>query len=535
MTMLTSPAESDPARRPGPQKTRRRRTMAGLSAGRDKPGNLAESTAASAPATATSAPSASALAHAAENPWQRRFARNIAITDCIAIAATVPLAHLLRFGFTGNHDVTRLLISFVLAGAWMIALGTTKSRDLMVIGSGFDEFRRVRNASLVPFVLYAVTELWLKADFARSYVLLTMAIGYLLINIGRYTWRRVLAHHRSAGQHVLKTIVLGADSATVELAESLAGDHHVGIEIIGACIPGYRGVTPNHLQLANTTIPILGDDTELRAAIDATGADVVAVTATEALGSGRLKELSWELHDADVRLILAPGLLDIADNRVRTSTTSGTTLVHVDHPRYRNSASLIKSVGDRMIAAGLLLFLAPVLLAIALAVKLTSRGPVFYTANRVGAGGEAFPMMKFRSMRQNADALKADLADQNEAAGPLFKMRDDPRITGVGAVMRRYSLDELPQLFNVLTGDMSLVGPRPHLADEVAMYSTDAQRRMLVKPGLTGLWQVSGRSNLTWEQSLRLDLNYVENWSILLDTYILLKTFKAVFTHDGAY
>ncbi len=470
------------------------------------------------------------------NSWQQRLSRNIAITDAVAIFVALTAAHIIRFGFGLPQDMPRLALTVVLGVVWYISLGTSKSRDPFVIGSGIDEFRRVRNASIVPFFMFAAAELWLKAGFARIYVMLALVVGFVLINIGRYVWRRALWRQRVRGLNTTRTIVLGADSATVALAESLSRDHNAGLEIVGACIPGYRGAPNALLELSTVNIPILGDETQLVEAVRTTGADVVAVTASEALDSGRLKELTWQLDGTDTRLVLAPGLLDIADNRLRvSSSTTGPPLIHVERPQYRKTASITKTTFDRTMAICLLFFLAPVLLTVAAAVKLTSRGPVFYTADRIGAGGAAFPMMKFRSMSVGADKRKADLAAQNEAAGPLFKMRDDPRITSVGKIIRRYSLDELPQLFNVLAGHMSLVGPRPHLEQEVALYTNESERRMLVRPGLTGLWQVSGRSDLSWDESINLDLYYVENWSILLDMYILMKTFKAVISSDGAY
>ncbi|NMO02886.1 sugar transferase [Gordonia sp. TBRC 11910] len=468
--------------------------------------------------------------------WQARLARNIAVTDAAAITVALVSAHLLRFGFGVPHDVARAVLTICLGFVWFVALGSNNSRDPFVIGSGIEEFRRVRNASILPFFLFAAAELWLKADFARIFVMLALLVGFALINVGRYAWRRSLWRHRAAGHSTTRTIVLGADSATIALAESLSHDHHAGMEVVGACIPGYLGAPGATLRLSTTEIPILGDETQLVEAVRATGADVVAVTASEALDSGRLKELTWELDGTDTRLVLAPGLLDIADNRLRvTSTTVGTSLIHVERPQYRKSASVLKTAFDRTAAIALLIFLAPVLVAVAAAVKFTSRGPIFYTADRIGASGIAFPMVKFRSMYVDADKRKTELAAQNEADGPLFKMRDDPRVTAVGKVIRRFSLDELPQLFNVLAGQMSLVGPRPHLEQEVALYTTESERRMLVRPGLTGLWQVSGRSDLSWDESIGLDLYYVENWSILLDMYILAKTLKAVTSSDGAY
>ena len=210
-------------------------------------------------------------------------------------------------------------------------------------------------------------------------------------------------------------------------------------------------------------------------------------------------------------------------------------MLHLERPSVSGGPHLFKSVFDRVVALMLVLLAAPVLLAIAVAVKVTSRGPVLFRQTRVGRGGGEFKMLKFRSMCADAEQRKAELEALSEGNGVQFKMKADPRITPLGRLLRRLSLDELPQLFNVLRGEMSLVGPRPPLPSEVAMYAADDTRRMLVKPGVTGLWQVSGRSDLTWEESVRLDLRYVDNWSISLDLLILAKTARAVLRREGAY
>ena len=196
---------------------------------------------------------------------------------------------------------------------------------------------------------------------------------------------------------------------------------------------------------------------------------------------------------------------------------------------------ILKTAFDRFGGAFLLLLAAPFMLAVALVIRATSAGPVLFRQTRIGVDGHEFQMLKFRSMVTDAEQRKPALAPQDEGNGMLFKMRRDPRVTRVGAVLRRFSLDELPQLLNVVAGDMSLVGPRPPLPEEVAAYSGDANRRLRVRPGMTGLWQISGRSDLSWEESLRLDLRYVDNWSLALDLSILWRTGRAVLRGDGAY
>jgi exopolysaccharide biosynthesis polyprenyl glycosylphosphotransferase len=226
----------------------------------------------------------------------------------------------------------------------------------------------------------------------------------------------------------------------------------------------------------------------------------------------------------------------VAWPRLHIQPVAGLPLVHVEESEFTGFRRVLKGAFDRLVTAVALLLLAPVAIGVALAVGFTSRGPVFFRQTRVGKNGQTFRMVKFRSMYVDAEERRAELERLNvNGDGVLFKIRNDPRITRVGRVIRKYSLDELPQLFNVLTGRMSLVGPRPPLPTEVARYGDDMRRRLLVKPGITGLWQISGRNDLSWEQTKQLDLRYVENWSLGSDLLILWKTPSAVAKGSGAY
>ncbi|MGH4001311.1 MAG: sugar transferase, partial [Pseudonocardiaceae bacterium] len=261
---------------------------------------------------------------------------------------------------------------------------------------------------------------------------------------------------------------------------------------------------------------------------------VVSVAPTPGWSSQRLHHLAWDLEGTGAELVVDPGLMEIAGPRLHVAAVDGLPLLRLTAPTFTGLPRVIKEVGDRLVAGLALLVIAPVMVALAIAVR-SDGGPVFYRQSRVGKHGKHFPMIKFRSMVVDADQRRPEFADDNQGSGPLFKLHQDPRLTPVGAFLRKYSLDELPQLFNVLAGSMSLVGPRPPIPDEVACYSRDAQRKLLVKPGLTGLWQISGRSDLSWEESVRLDLRYVENWSLALDALIIWKTVGAVLRGTGAY
>ncbi|OLM31325.1 Undecaprenyl-phosphate galactosephosphotransferase [Pseudonocardia sp. Ae717_Ps2] len=252
------------------------------------------------------------------------------------------------------------------------------------------------------------------------------------------------------------------------------------------------------------------------------------------LTGARLRRLAWDLEDAGADLIVDPGLMEIAGPRLHVRPVDGFPLLALSRPKLGGVRQVVKTSMDVLGALALLVLVAPVLLLIAVLIR-SDGGPVFFRQRRVGLGGTEFQMIKFRSMVPAAEDRLVELAASDTGAGPLFKMRSDPRVTRVGRVLRRYSLDELPQLFNVLSGSMSLVGPRPPLPAEVATYGPEAARKFLVKPGMTGLWQVSGRSDLSWEESVRLDLRYVENWSLTGDLVILWKTLHAVLGSHGAY
>jgi exopolysaccharide biosynthesis polyprenyl glycosylphosphotransferase len=248
-----------------------------------------------------------------------------------------------------------------------------------------------------------------------------------------------------------------------------------------------------------------------------------------------LRRLAWELERDDIDLIVSSSLVDTAGDRITVRPVDGLPMMHIEHPRLIGGRRLIKSFFDLSVAALLLVLLSPLFLVLALIIKLDTGGPVFFRQVRVGRGGEVFRMYKFRTMHVDAEQRVAAMSQANQAAGVLFKMRDDPRTTRSGRLLRRHSLDELPQLINVLMGDMSLVGPRPPLPSEVEQYPQDMRRRLVVRPGMTGLWQVSGRSDLSWEDSIRLDLRYVENWSLTVDLVILMRTAMVVMRGSGAY
>jgi exopolysaccharide biosynthesis polyprenyl glycosylphosphotransferase len=335
------------------------------------------------------------------------------------------------------------------------------------------------------------------------------------------------AIHRQGG--LMTPIVVAGDSGHVdEIAKVLRRETWLGYKVVGA-VTRYRGdTTPNGL-------PILGQVTDTVDVIK--NHDIATVIFAEGSfqSPADFRRMAWELEEHEIHMIVVPALTDISAQRLDVRPVAGLPLVDVARPQAIAAARWIKRTWDAAGAAVLLLLASPVMALVALAIKIEDGGPVLFRQTRVGLRGEDFQCLKFRSMVMDAEARLAELAAANEGSGPLFKMTQDPRITNVGRFIRRFSLDELPQLWNALRGDMSLVGPRPALPSEVAQYDSDTRRRLDVRPGLTGLWQVSGRSNLSWEDTVRLDLYYVDNWSLIQDVMILFRTAKAIVGSSGAY
>ncbi|MDM1911380.1 sugar transferase [Mycobacteroides abscessus] len=418
---------------------------------------------------------------------------------------------------------------------WLVMLGLYRSRDPRLMGAGVEEYRRVLRATLNIFGLITISSVLIKYPISRFTLGLLLCVGLLALWANRAVARAWLKRRRVRGDLIFNVVVLGGDAAALNLAENFSRDVALGYRVVGVCVPGYVGPPGGVIQVADRPIPILGSEESIITAVLESGADTVAVTATEHLGPDKMRELTWRLGELGVNLLVAPGIFDVDQTRVRIRPAGSVPLIHLAEPQYRGASRLHKVLFDRLGALLLLIAFSPVMLVCAVAVKINSPGPVFYSAERVGVNSRPFRMIKFRSMAVGADQMLAGLISQNDGAGPLFKMRNDPRVTTVGQVLRRTSLDELPQLFNVLLGEMSLVGPRPPLRHEVGEYSEIVMRRLLVKPGMTGLWQVSGRSDLPWDEAVRLDLSYVENWSMMSDISILWRTFRAVISSEGAY
>ena len=457
--------------------------------------------------------------------------------DWLAGALAIVLAYYVRFGIpgTGSNPTLYVTVGILLPVSWVAVVAFNRAYEPRFIGAGATEFQRIFRAflhltALVAFVSYAT-----QADLARGFILLAVAFALAFDLAGRYMARKYLHTQRSTGRAMRSVLAVGDCDSVIEFAALLRRDRYAGMQVVGACVPGDIDEDIAR-RLDEIDIPVLGSVDAILDSARFIGAHTVAVLSSSQISPENLRWISWQLEGTDTSLVVSPGLTEVAGPRLHIQPVAGLPLLHVEQPEFAGFRRFLKSTLDRSIAAIALLILSPVLLCIAAAVRLTSRGPAFFRQTRVGRDGRSFTMFKFRSMYVDAEARLAELRAHNvNADGLLFKMRDDPRVTRVGRVLRRFSIDEVPQLINIVIGAMSLVGPRPPLRSEVDKYGDDVRRRLLVKPGLTGLWQVSGRSDLSWDDSVRLDLRYVENWSPALDLMILWKTVFAVLGRSGAY
>jgi len=308
---------------------------------------------------------------------------------------------------------------------------------------------------------------------------------------------------------------------------------YAGFRVISVCTLDGEILRQNAMHPG---VEVITSDIEhLPDAVTAAGADTLAIAGSGMFPAGALRRLSWRLEGLPIQLIVAPAVTDFAGPRIVVRPVDGLPLLHIDEPDLHGVRRAMKECLDRTIASVMLAVFSPLMLAVAVAIRFSDGGPVFFKQKRVGRQGEVFEIWKFRTMVPDAEKRRAALHEENEHDGVLFKIKNDPRVTRVGGFLRRHSIDELPQLFNVLSGSMSLVGPRPPLQEEVAKYGEEMRRRLLVKPGMTGLWQVNGRADLPWVEAVRLDLYYVENWTPALDFMVLWKTLAVVLRGHGGY
>ncbi|GAA4367120.1 sugar transferase [Actinomadura sp. NPDC048032] len=472
---------------------------------------------------------------AASQNWSRSYRRIARVLDFTSMLMAGVIAFVLRFpGVPTELDAPYVVLTVALPVVWVPTLMLCRAYQPRYVGVGYEEFHRVLRAGFILTAVVAIVAYATKTDVARGYVVMALPLGTFLALLARYRLRKWLHKKRWHGECMRRVVAVGHRTSVSDLIRLLQKKRYHGMDIVAVCLPPALAAGEDAVAEVEG-VPVLGDFGQAAAVADRIGADSVAVLACPEMDGVALRRLAWQIERNDVELVVAPALMDVTGPRISIRPVSGLPLLHVEHPELDGGRKVLKGLVDRVAALGGIVALSPLLLLIAVLIKMSGEGPVLFRQTRVGRGGREFTVLKFRTMVADAEARRLELLAANDHDGVLFKIRQDPRVTRVGRRLRRYSLDELPQLFNVLRGEMSLVGPRPPLPDEVAQYGGDVYRRLVVKPGLTGLWQVSGRSDLSWEESVRLDLRYVDNWSLALDLQIMWKTWSAVFRGSGAY
>ncbi|WP_428967001.1 sugar transferase [Micromonospora fluostatini] len=472
--------------------------------------------------------------------WHRPYIAWLLLLDFLsALAATRTAIALLDTADAGFHDPTApggvdelfaLVANIGLPVGWLVLLAAWGAYDRRALGLGTEELKRVVRATVAMAAAVSFLALGFKKDLSRMTVVVVILALVVYTLAGRFVARTVLRRLRHSGRHASQRMLLvGKLSDALALYEVASRNPAAGLQPIAIHLPSH----PQRGEEVDAPVPVyVGWD--LVPLVQQIGADTIAVCGPASLESYELRRLAWQLEGTGLGLVVVPQVTDVTGPRIHVRPVEGLPLLNVEEPTISGVSLLAKQVLDRVTAFFGLLLLSPVLAVIAAAIKITDPGPVMFRQTRIGHQGEAFKVWKFRTMYTDAEERLAALQDQNESDGLLFKMKDDPRVTPIGKYLRAYSLDELPQLINVLVGQMSLVGPRP-LPTEDDDYQGDVRRRLLVRPGITGLWQISGRSDLTWDDAVRLDLHYVDNWSLTYDIGILWRTVSVVLARRGAY
>ncbi|MEU4170916.1 sugar transferase [Streptomyces sp. NPDC026665] len=464
--------------------------------------------------------------------WEQRYRRTVITSDMVATAVVVASIG----NFFGARDAANWhekwgILAFGTELLVLGALAVGRAWAPAVLGQGAEEFRRLGRSLFAATVVLALGGIALTSRNIKLWIFVAIPAIAIVTMTVRYLLRLWLHKQRKEGRCLRPVLAAGSPATVRDLVTRTRKFPHLGWRVEAVCTTDGHGLDGDQLD----GVPVVGRLADVANHVHRDGYRVVAVTPDPHWSPDRLQRLAWNLEGSDAEMVVAPVLMEVAGPRLHVDAVLGIPLLRVSMPTFTGGRRAVKVVVDRLGAAVLLLLFAPLMVLVGLLVLLDSRGGAFYRQRRVGKNGREFTILKFRTMVSGAHSARAELAGLDEGAGLLFKVRRDPRVTRVGAVLRRYSIDELPQLFNVLAGSMSLVGPRPPLPEESAAYGPDIRRRLLVKPGLTGLWQISGRSDLSWEEAVRLDLRYVEDWSLALDTVILWKTLRAVLYGQGAY
>ncbi|MEO7124038.1 MAG: sugar transferase [Lacisediminihabitans sp.] len=478
--------------------------------------------------------------------WARKYRSRLRLTDLGLISAVL----LITFLFPSNYAEARplgeqigvpyWLISAVTLVTWTITLSVLHTRSTRVVGVGLLEYKQVVGASILALAILTMAFTLFNIDIARRFYVLVFPLGILCLVAGRWFWRNWLSRQRRFGHYLSEVVVVGTREDVEYVARQIVRNSGAAYTVVCAVVdeqPTERlaGHAATNLASELAGVPMEYGLNRIAGAAAEFGADAVIVASYSSAGGDFVRRLAWELEGTATELILASRLVDVAGPRIHFRPVDGLPLIHVEIPSFEGGKHVLKRALDVAASSVAIVLLLPLCAVLAVLITSDSPGPVLFWQERVGREGRIFRMLKFRSMVVDAADNLPGLLDQNEGSGVLFKLKNDPRVTRIGQVLRKYSLDEVPQLWNILKGDMSLVGPRPPLLREVEQYEADVNRRLYIKPGLTGMWQVNGRSNLSWQESVRLDLYYVENWSLIGDIIIIWRTFRVLVHPVGAY
>ena len=458
----------------------------------------------------------------------RVYATRAVIWDAVAVTVAAAIGFILRWTIPYNVDIsdgTYVFFALVVVVSWMIVLTLRGAYDTRILGVGSEEFKRIIGASAMVFGAIAIVAFALKLDLSRGFVLITFVVGSLLLITVRWVLRAWLRHERMYGHFLHRTVVIGSGASQTDIVDMLDRDPVSGFTVVDV-------IDEPSIDASNQRIDSWLDEVMARLALE--DADTVAVAGSPALGQRVIQRLAWRLEGPRIDLLVAPTLGDVAGPRVTMRMAADLPLLHLDEPHLTGPKRAIKRTLDIIFGLVFFTLFLPFMLIAAVGTFATSRGPVFYKQERVGRGGDLITVAKFRTMYVGADKMRDEVIGKPDAK--IFeRYKNDPRITPFGRVLRRWSIDEMPQVVNVIVGNMSLVGPRPVLPEELGLFDDADHRRHLTKPGLTGLWQVSGRKEVDWDERMRMDLDYVENWSPALDLVIVAKTAKVVISGKGAY
>ena len=454
------------------------------------------------------------------NEFLRDYQLRVRALDVGVILGAIVIGLLLGWGYGGEFfgdDKPRQLFSIALLVIWPIALWQAQSTKATIIANGLGEYRRVIMATVWTGMIVMSLAYLTETTRGRWFLFGVLLFGLLLLLVERNLMRRWLHRRMSEGQPLHRVFLIAPAARLAKLQADLAGSQG-------------RFVTVGVMALEQEWNPSAAVESALQSK-----ADTILFTPGPDMDPQQTRRLGWAMEDSDLSLMVSASLVEVAGPRLSVEPVESLSFVRVDMPKFSGSAVVLKAITDVIGSSILLILLGLPMLLIAVLIRRGSEGPALFKQERVGLDGRSFMCWKFRTMYVDADARRDELRAAHGDDGATFKMADDPRVTRIGRFLRRFSLDELPQLINVWRGDMSLVGPRPHPMDDVERYDDLAVRRLRARPGMTGLWQVRGRSDLSWEESVRLDLYYVENWSLSMDFVIMASTVSAVVGGRGAY